>query len=226
MVSSRKSRTGGGMTNRSTRSEHAKKLEDAHRGTDTMHGHGGDLYQRDSNLDSNATSLTERREVASLFYDKKVIAPLWMKVSTTPWTAFAKAAGGYGRQIDDTSVSHDCPSFMHIPQVMSHVPQIGAGGYFSGTTRPAKVIHRDDTTISEDAPDWFQIKAVTNWKSHQKTNPDPGHKKMVLGKEIIFEPKIRGNPSDTAPINWERIATSRSSGNQSVRESARRNMFN
>ena len=44
---------------------------DHHRGTDTMHGHGGQLYKRDSNLDSKATSLTERRETAALFYDKK-----------------------------------------------------------------------------------------------------------------------------------------------------------
>lgn len=226
MVASRKSRTGGGMTNRSTRSEHASKLENAHRGHDSMHA-GGDLFQRDSNLDANATSLTERREVASLFYDRKVIAPLWMKVSTTPWTAFAKAAGGYGRQIDDTSVSHDCPSFMHIPEVMSHVPQIGAGGYFSGSNRPAKVIHRDDTTISEDAPDWFQIPSVVNWKAHQKRNPDPGHTKMVLGKEIIFEPKIKEG-DDRKPISWERRNTGRSTqrGNESARESARRNMFN
>ena len=110
---------------------------------------------------------------------------------------------------------------MHIPEVMSHIPQIGAGGYFSGNTRPAKVIHRDDTTISEDAPDWFQIPAVANWKQSQKINPDPGHRKMVLGKEIIFEPRMKGN--DTSPINWDTIATSRT--NDTARESARRNMF-
>tara|TARA_B110000305_G_scaffold107412_1_gene120822 strand:+ start:137 stop:742 length:606 start_codon:yes stop_codon:yes gene_type:complete len=160
---------------------------------------GGRVLVRDSNLDSNATSLTERRELASLYYDKKVIAPLWMKVSTTPWTAYAKAAGGYGRVIDDTSVSHDSPSFMQIPEVMAHIPQTGQSGEFGGT-RKAKFQHRDDTTISDDAPDWFRIPSVVNWKANQKTNPDPGHIKMVLGKEIIFEPKPK--KSDTGSINW------------------------
>ena len=46
---------------------------------------------------------------------------------------------------------------------------------------------------------------------------------MVLGKEIIFEPKLKG--VDTAPINWDEITTSRR-GNDTARESARRNMFN
>mmetsp|Transcript_1860 Transcript_1860/g.3702 ORF Transcript_1860/g.3702 Transcript_1860/m.3702 type:complete len:227 (+) Transcript_1860:104-784(+) len=225
MAKPRSSRTGGGMTNRSHRDPH-KKHWDAHkaeRGTDTMHGHGGEIFKRDTNLDSKATSLTERRETAALFYDKRVIAPLWMKVSTTPWTAMAKAAGGYGRQIDDTSVSHDCPSFMHIPQVMSHKPQIGAGGYFSGSTRPAKVVHRDDTTISEDAPDWFQIPSVVAWKEGQKKNPDPGHRKLVLGKEIIFEPKMRDSKSSTASIDWTAMTARAPTTGRS--ESARKNIY-
>jgi hypothetical protein len=182
-----------------------------------MHEMAHAHYKRDSNLDSNATSLTERREVASLYYDKKVIAPLWMKVSTTPWTAMAKCAGGYGRLIDDTSVSHDCPSFMHIPEVMRHTPQTGMGGEFSGTNKPRPVVHRDDTTISADAPDWFQIKSVVNWKEGQKRNPDPGHVKMVLGKEVIFEPKPKKRASS---IDWDAI-TRRSTGPSTGMRSAR-----
>jgi len=173
-------------------------------------------YKIDSDLDANARSLTERREVTALYYDKKVIAPLWMKVSTTPWTAFAKSAGGYGRLIDDTSVSHDCPSFMHIPEVMQHAPSTGMGGEFSGNNRPRPVIHRDDTTISADAPDWFQIPSVVNWRQDQKTNPDPGHIKMVLGKEVIFEPKIK---SSRDKIDWNALTkrtarTARSGGGE------------
>jgi hypothetical protein len=186
-----------------------------------MHEMAHAHYKRDSNLDSNATSLTERREVASLYYDKKVIAPLWMKVSTTPWTAMAQCAGGYGRLIDDTSVSHDCPSFMHIPEVMRHTPQTGMGGEFSGTNKPRPVVHRDDTTISADAPDWFQIKSVVNWKEGQKRNPDPGHVKMVLGKEVIFEPKPKKRASS---IDWDAItrrSTGPSTGMRSARGSAR-----
>jgi len=194
-----------------------------------MIGIGGSVLQRDSNLDSNATSLTERRELASLYYDKKVIAPLWMKVSTTPWTSYAKAAGGYGRIIDDTSVSHDSPAFMQIPAVMAHIPSLNAGGEFSGTSRPAKFQYRDDTTISDDAPSWFHIRSVVKWKGHQKTNPDPGHDKMVLGKEVIFEP--RPKVKDLGAINWNIMsqaqATSRSTarGNESARNTARRNMY-
>ena len=186
-----------------------------------MIGIGGAVHQRDSNLDSKATSLTERRELASLYYDKKVIAPLWMKVSTTPWTAYAKAAGGYGRVIDDTSVSHDSPAFMQIPHVMSHVPQMGMGGEFSGTKK-AVFQHRDDTTISADAPDWFQIPSVVKWKSDQKTNPDPGHDKMVLGKEVIFEP--RPKVKDRGAINWE-LMSSRGSVGSTARNTARAMMY-
>jgi len=187
-----------------------------------MIGIGGKVYERDSNLDKNATSLTERREIASLFYDKKVIAPLWMKVSTTPWTAYAKAAGGYGRIIDDTSVSHDAPSFMHIPAVMHHVPQTGMCGEFSGS-RKAKFQHRDDTTISEDAPSWFHIPSVIAWKGHQKTNPDPGHDKMVLGKEVIFEPRMK--TVDKGAINWDLMSARSARGNDTARASARAMMY-
>ncbi len=187
-----------------------------------MIGAGGKEYARESNLDSKATSLTERREVASLFYDKRVIAPLWMKVSTTPWTAMAKAAGGYGRQIDDTSVSHDAPGFMHIPEVMTHVPKHGAGGYFSGTVRMRPVVHRDDTTISEDAPEWFKIPSVVKWKEGRKRNPDPGHRKMVLGKEIIFEPKMKKR--EEGPIDWDSLKTDRTA-RETARSSSRKSMY-
>ena len=116
---------------------------------------------------------------------------------------------------------------MHIPEVMSHKPQIGAGGYFSKTIRPGKVQHRDDTTISEDAPEWFKINAVVAWKQHRKTNPDPGHRKMVLGKEIIFEPKIGNSANSVAPIDWDQMALSarQSTQRDTARNSARRNMF-
>ena len=50
---------------------------------------------------------------------------MWLCISSTPWTMSTKAIGGYGRKIDDTSVSHDAPDWWHIPEVMDHTPQIG-----------------------------------------------------------------------------------------------------
>ena len=230
-------RTGGGSTNRSDRQENpnkpnkpplsssaaGRKKSDRSLGSDrslsgAVDNMAANTYKVKSDLDSNATSLTERREVAALYYDRRVMAPLWMKVSTTPWTAMAKAAGGYGRLIDDTSVSHDAPAFMHIPQVMQHIPVTGMGGEFSGNNKPRPVVERDDTTISEDAPDWFRIKSVASWRVREKASPGPGIRKMVLGKEVIFEPIVE---TSGEPIDWSATTRRTSHRTSAAPESSR-----
>ena len=201
----RSGRQGGGLTARSQPSATKTKMSDHSQ----LINQGGKNTTIDTNLDKNATSLTERREVAALYYDKDVIAPLWMKVSSTPWTAMARASGGYGKVVHDTSVSHDCPSFMHIPEVMAHEPMLNAGGEF-GSSAKRKVTKRNTYTISEDAPAWFHVPSSVAWKAKTLANPKSvlGHRKMVLGKEILFEPNLK--EENNAEIDWqeeERVMT-------------------
>ena len=49
---------------------------------------------------------TQKIVEARCYADKDIITPQWLKVSDTPWGAPARASGGYGRKIHDTSVSY------------------------------------------------------------------------------------------------------------------------
>lgn len=51
----------------------------------------------------------DRTTVCNLHLDDKKIAPLWYKVSSTPFSATAKMREGYGRQMKKTFISSDAP---------------------------------------------------------------------------------------------------------------------
>lgn len=140
---------------------------------------------------------------ASLYADKSLITPTWLKVSESPFTAAAKASGGYGRRMDDTTVSHDAPDFFHIPQVMDHDPKIAMSGSITKLAKGKEGIVRDDTTISEDVPDWMKIRAVVEFSDSLKTLENAPHKILIIGKQVLCEPFIEDE--EQVPIDWDQV---------------------
>ena len=53
-------------------------------------------------------------EIEELYIGRELIAPAWLRVSTTPWTGLKAATGGYGREVHGTSISAEFPAFAHI----------------------------------------------------------------------------------------------------------------
>ena len=111
-------------------------------------------------------------EDANLYASTKYVQPRWSRVSSTAWHQSHAATGGYGRKIDDTSVSFDSPQFFQIKAVMDHDPQTALGsqlrvGKGGAGFEASKDVHgtlmsqvRDDTTVSRDCPQWMHLKAV------------------------------------------------------------------
>ena len=132
-----------------------------------------------------------------------------MRVSTTPWHAGALATGGYGRRIDDTSVSRDAPDMFHIPEVVNHNPV--ANLFSTEVDETRHMIHDEskglmNNTVSKGAPEWFHVsrnlsKAQLN---HTKT---VGNLKVVMGKQLLCEPfpkrpGYHGNSEGASAIDW------------------------
>lgn len=139
--------------------------------------------------------------------DQRALCPQWNKATRDPGERIGRVAGGYARRIDDTSVSANAPQFMLIPQVMSHTTKTGLGSQFrvgkGGVGMEAKKQghggstidqHRDDTSVSHDAPDWFKSKALDAFQARlDRGEVVPGYgtsgiRKLAVAGQVIFEP--------------------------------------
>jgi len=179
-MSMRSARRGGGKTNRSSREQ----------------VQGGEGETKEQSLSSRlAIGLTESEkknklgyhgpavQVADVYSNKALVKPTWLRVTTTPWHGAMVSTGGYGRKVDDTSVSLDSPDFFHIPAVIQHNPATALGTQFRKrqglTVKPMK------TATSDDAPDWFKS---TRQGSGRRNRSESKHAKLILGSQVICEP--------------------------------------
>ena len=161
-----------------------------------MHG----LYDKEVEV----TKLQSRAiDIAALYADKTIVTPQWLKRSESPFMAAAKATGGYGRRMDDTTVSLDAPDFFHIPEVMTHDPKISMQGGITGKAKVQEGQIRDDTTISLDVPDWMKIREVVEFADADKTLDNAPHMHLLIGKQVLCEPFLPED--DEEPIDWDKV---------------------
>ena len=162
------------------------------------HVHG--LYDKEVEV----TKVQSRAiDIAALYADKTIVTPQWLKVSESPFMAAAKASGGYGRRMDDTTVSLDAPDFFHIPEVMTHDPKISMQGGITGKAKVQEGQIRDDTTISLDVPDWMKIREVVEFADADKTLDNAPHMHLLIGKQVLCEPFLPED--DEEPIDWDKV---------------------
>mmetsp|Transcript_27512 Transcript_27512/g.37816 ORF Transcript_27512/g.37816 Transcript_27512/m.37816 type:complete len:166 (+) Transcript_27512:809-1306(+) len=61
-----------------------------------------------------------KTRIAQLHENTTMIAPVWSKVSKTPWHEKAKLCGGYGVRIQTSTVSNDAPGHFHSSTKVSN----------------------------------------------------------------------------------------------------------
>ena len=116
-------------------------------------------------------------QLSEVYSNKELVKPTWFRVSQTPFHGAAVATGGYGRRIDDTSVSLDAPDFFHIDEVINHNLKITYGEHHHHQHGP-----RHANAESHDAPDW--------WKHEHHHHAARAKHLGLRGKQLIMEPLL------------------------------------
>ena len=187
---STRSRRGGGVTNLPTgrskvRSESAAQT---HLEQDSKYRKGGGSAEFQPAF-TRADEVREKTKIGTytgsgvqlseVYSNKGLVKPTWFRVSQTPFHGAAVATGGYGRRIDDTSVSLDAPDFFHIDEVINHNPKITYGD----THRNVQQRPKHSNAESHDAPDWWRCDEGTIVARTR-------HSALCVGKQLIMEPLL------------------------------------
>jgi hypothetical protein len=138
----------------------------------------------------------DRTTVCNLHLSETKIAPLWYKVSSTPFTATAKMREGYGRQMKKTFISPDAPkdgTFLDPEKVRQPTNRMD--------TRTACVtripLHQDPMLPSQVLPagESMLLTKTRTLVSHTRFRTFP-HDKRTFMDPLITERK------DDQPIQW------------------------
>ena len=142
---------------------------------------------------------------------RDLIAPAWLRVSTTPWTGLKAATGGYGREVHGTSISAEFPAFAHIAAVDGF--DIGGATLVKRTRRPPKQ-PKMKTATSADSPDWFQTTATRAWKTGKYAAQK--HRAVVSRNQVLLEPLQQSLGADSwcfrDTFNWNSARNSQPVG--------------
>jgi hypothetical protein len=137
----------------------------------------------------------DRTSMCNLHLNERMIAPLWAKVSSTPFTAVAKMREGYGRRIKKSYISPDAPTDSILNPEKVRQPTTRMDERVACVTRiPA---HQDPMLPSQVLPageSLHNIKSRTIL-SHTRFRTFP-HDKRTFLDPLVTE---RG---DDAPIQW------------------------
>ncbi|KAH8066313.1 sulfuric ester hydrolase [Aureococcus anophagefferens] len=146
-----------------------------------------------------------------LYVGRDLIAPAWLRVSTTPWTGLKAATGGYGREVHGTSISAEFPAFAHIAAVDGF--DIGGATLVKRTRRPPKQ-PKMKTATSADSPDWFQTTATRAWKTSKYAAQK--HRAVVSRNQVLLEPLQQSLGADSwcfrDTFNWNSARNSQPVG--------------
>ena len=138
----------------------------------------------------------DRTIISNLHLDEKKIAPLWSKVSSTPFTAVAKMREGYGRVLKKSYISADAPrdgSFVDPEKVRQPTNRLD-----ERTACVTRVPHRQDPMLPSQvlpAGESLHLTKTRTIVAHTRFRTFPHEKQTILDP-------ILTQRSDEIPIQW------------------------
>lgn len=137
-------------------------------------------------------------KIANLYSDNTKIAPIWGKVSSTPFRGRYELCGGYGRRLQNTSVSNDMPLNTFNPDRVRQPTNRMDRDTSSVTRKPPA----DPLAASYVLPGGAALRTAILKQKTMAGNATDNYRTFPSGKQTYIDVVVPDRPSSRTLINW------------------------